>query len=342
METLAHSSVGEGTELRLLLNWEQDHGRVRRASALSVAAHVVAVILLILIPRTVLSPPQREARRITPLIEPPTDLTQPTPNKGKISKEITADAEIERPRIHTPPSPPSSRRPAARIPGPPHPPAPAPLPEPPHLDASAQAPRSLPPGPQVQTPPPQIQEQEQPKLALETPTAPPPSPSHPKIPIPDASVSGALRTLARGDGSEGGLVLGDNTDIGPGGIGEARNLPPSPGRAASSLQLLSDPKGVDFRPYLIRVLANVRRNWFAVMPESAREGRRGKVQIQFAISRDGNVPKLVIVMPSGTEAFDRAAVAGISASNPFPPLPGEFPGDVIRLQFTFGYNLPRN
>jgi TonB family protein len=99
--------------------------------------------------------------------------------------------------------------------------------------------------------------------------------------------------------------------------------------------------GVDFRPYLIRVLAAVRRNWFAVMPESARMGMRGKAVIQFAIAKNGSVPKLVIQMPSGSEHLDRAAVAGISASNPFPPLPEEFRGNQIRLQLVFAYNMPR-
>ena len=125
------------------------------------------------------------------------------------------------------------------------------------------------------------------------------------------------------------------------GLGEGLNLPPSPGRTGSSLELLSDPGGVDFRPYLIRVLTAVRQNWFAVTPESAKFGRRGRTVIQFAIDRQGRVPKLVIAIPSGAEPLDRAAVAGISASNPFPPLPGEFKGDQIRLQFVFSYNMPR-
>ena len=59
------------------------------------------------------------------------------------------------------------------------------------------------------------------------------------------------------------------------------------------------------------------------------------------IDRHGGVPKLVIATSSGTEAFDRAAVAGVSASNPFPPLPAEFKGDQIRLQLAFSYNAPR-
>jgi TonB family protein len=108
----------------------------------------------------------------------------------------------------------------------------------------------------------------------------------------------------------------------------------------SALELLSDPLGVDFKPYLIRVLAQVRRNWLAVIPESARLGRRGRVVIQFAVARDGRIPKLVIATPSGTEALDRAAVAGISASTPLPPLPPEFKGDQVRLQLSFSYNMP--
>jgi TonB family protein len=299
-------------------------------------------------PRSVLSPSRRENSHFTPLIEPPTELTQRAPNKGKITKEITADAVLARPRIQIPPSPPSTTRPAAKKNTPPPAPPPAPLPEPPRIDSEirgAQPPTGLPAGPQNAqvTPPPQIQPaEEKPKLAFETPTAPPPSGGRGKIAVPDTSVAGAIRSLAHGT-SQAGMTVGDDTsDPGPGGLGSGINLPPSPGRTASALQLLSDPMGVDFRPYLIQVLANVRRNWFAVFPESAKLGRRGKVGIQFAISRDGSVPKLVIVMPSGAEALDRAAVAGISASNPFPPLPTQFSGNIIRLQFTFLYNIPRN
>ena len=63
--------------------------------------------------------------------------------------------------------------------------------------------------------------------------------------------------------------------------------------------------------------------------------------LQFSIATDGHVPKLVIVTPSGAEALDRAAVAGVSASNPFPPLPPDYKGDRIVLQFNFAYNMPK-
>jgi len=119
------------------------------------------------------------------------------------------------------------------------------------------------------------------------------------------------------------------------------NQAPSAGRPGSNLQLLSDAKGVDFRPYLVQVLTAVRRNWLAILPETARLGQRGRVLIQFAIDRNGTVPKLVIAEGAGADALDRAAVAAISASYPFPPLPTDYKGDQIRLQFAFSYNMPR-
>ena len=158
-------------------------------------------------------------------------------------------------------------------------------------------------------------------------------------PPPSSDVQQAIREAARAGGSGRGLIIGD-VETGR-GVFEARQIPPSPNNTGSNIQMMSDPRGVDFRPYLIRVLATVRRNWFSVMPSSVRLGRQGKVVIQFAIDRSGNVPKLVIAIPSGFEPYDRAAVAGISASNPFPPLPEEFLGDEVRLQLNFTYRTIR-
>jgi TonB family protein len=148
------------------------------------------------------------------------------------------------------------------------------------------------------------------------------------VAVPSASVNDAIRGAIRGGASNG--------------IGEGINIPATPGRPGANLEvpeLLSDPQGVDFRPYLIKVLAAVRRNWWAVWPEAARLGRQGRVGIQFSIARNGGIPKLVIVSASGTLALDRAAVSGISASNPFPALPSEYKGEQIVLQLNFAYNV---
>jgi TonB family protein len=330
-------------DLRLLLNWdtEGDDARHRRAGIGSIAVHLIALAVLFLLPREVFHPPQDTTRRVTPLIAPPLELTQNTPNRAKISKEFNIQAVKPRPRIQIPPSPPSTTRPKAPTPSMPEPKAspPAALPEPPKIDVARQNGPKLPENAVQAPPPPQIQPEEPPKLAFENPGNPESSGKGGlgKLAPPSTSVTEALRSLAHTGGA--GLVVGD-IGAGPGGIGESINQPPSPGKQGSNLELLSDPMGVDFRPYLLQLLATVRRNWFAVMPESAKLGRRGKVAIQFAIAKNGSVTKVVFATTSGFDAFDRAAVASISMSNPFPPLPTEFRGNVVRLQFSFTYNTP--
>jgi TonB family protein len=192
-------------------------------------------------------------------------------------------------------------------------------------------------------PPPQIQAQEKPKVTFENPGAAAPiSSGRGLVPMPGSPIDAAINQAAHGTLS-GGQTVGDAGAVsGLGGMGGGIVLPGAPGLQGSAIELKSDPLGVDFRPYLSQILATVRRNWMNVMPESVlRLGRRGKTAIMFSISRQGGVLKLVISASSGSDPLDRAAVAGISASNPFPPLPAEFRSDHIVLQFNFAYNMPR-
>ncbi len=344
MEALDHPVKADEVELQFLLDWRGQRGGSPRKQAwvASLFIHAALVAGLTLLPptRTRLNAPGvlADLARPTPLVAPPAELTQREPNRGKIGREFDLESLMPRPPLRVPPAPPSTTRPAAPMAALPERKLSAPsLPEPPKVEGSRAVAQLPPLGAPIPIAPPQIQTQERPKLAFERPGLPETAgqPSG-RIPAPSTSVAEAARSAARLRG--GGLIVGDLGE-GLGGIGEALNLPPSPGRG-STLELLSDPMGVDFRPYLIRILSTVRRNWYAVIPESAKLGRQGRVVIQFAISRDGAVPKLIIASPSGTEALDRAAVAGISASNPFPPLPSEFRGHQVRLQFTFLYNMP--
>lgn len=335
METTALPESGTQAppepELQLLLEWEtaEDRSRWHEAGGLSVVAHALAVIVLLMLPKGAPPPPaESQVRRVTPLVAPPV-LTQKAPNRGKVSNELNVQALAARPAIRIPRSKHmQSIRPVPKKPGS------TPLPEPPGLQAQANPPQQQPLA-QAPPPPPRIQPEEKPKLAFESPAAPASAGAGSgKLTAPSSSVTEAIRGAVH-EGSSSGLSVGDVMAESPG-----INVQPSPGRSGSNLQLLSDPMGVDFKPYLLQILASVRRNWFAVMPESAHMGRRGKVQLQFAVDRTGNVVKLVYALHSGTDAFDRAAVAGISASNPFPPLPSEFKGNQVRLQLTFMYNMP--
>jgi TonB family protein len=139
--------------------------------------------------------------------------------------------------------------------------------------------------------------------------------------IEEATRAAAAR---RGTGQQGD---GGNFGLGTG----------AHGRQLGNLEVLSDTMGVDFGPYLQRVLHDVRENWYNAIPESA-QMKHGNLVIEFAITKDGKVAGMKLVAGSGDVPLDRAAWAGITASDPFPPLPSDFGGQYLALRFRFFYN----
>jgi len=112
---------------------------------------------------------------------------------------------------------------------------------------------------------------------------------------------------------------------------------PAHGRQYGALEILSDTQGVDFGPYLDRILQEVKEHWYELIPESA-QMKKGKLAIEFAIMKDGRVQGLAVRASSGDPALDRPAYGSITASDPFPPLPSEFTGPYLALRFRFYYN----
>ncbi len=146
---------------------------------------------------------------------------------------------------------------------------------------------------------------------------------------PGGAVAEAARAVAAGrtGGSSG---VGGFYGAGPGG--SALKMGPA--------EVLSDTQGVDFGPYLSRVLDAVRQNWYTLIPEEARPPllKKGKLSIEFVILPNGKVAGMTLRSPSGDVALDRAAWGGITASVPFAPLPNEFHGPYLALRFHFFYN----
>ncbi len=132
---------------------------------------------------------------------------------------------------------------------------------------------------------------------------------------------GAAANRAGGAGQQGDFGLGTGAH----------------GRQLGALDILSDTQGVDFGPYLQRIVQDVRENWYHLIPESA-EMKKGKLAIEFAITKDGKVADMRLIATSGDVALDRPAWGSITASNPFPPLPSEFTGPYLALRFRFYYN----
>ncbi len=209
--------------------------------------------------------------------------------------------------------------------------------------------QTAPPSQQAQvTPPPMPQGSQQPNPNQQQLAQLQPPQQSPKLPVPDQNgkqidfaqmmkspgdlTRQAANAVAehRGGGSYGGGGSGGDYGAGPGG--KARTL--------GNLEVLSDTQGVDFGPYLSRVVDAVRRNWYTLIPEAARAPllKRGKVAIEFAILPDGRVAGMKITGVSGDVSLDRAAWGGITASNPFAPLPSEYHAPYLALRFRFYYN----
>ncbi len=340
-------SSGADSGPDFVLDWHEfdDSRRHWRAGIGSLVVHC-AIFALLIVLSTLSGPAPKQATEIyidfskaTPLIVP-RDITQNEPNKAKVAKEVNVEDLKPRPPTpkRLPPAPPvrAFKPPNPQPPGPQQPSVAPRNSEPPKIDTpltAQNAPPALPAmaGTPKAPPPPQIQPVEKPKLAFETPgqNGASENKGERKLTPPKDTVQDAIHEVERAGGGGQGSSAGDLERPLPGQTGMRPELP----------ELLSDPMGVDFRPYLLQILSLVRKNWFAVIPESARMGNRGVVELQFIIDRNGDVPKLVIATPSGSEALDKAAVAAVSASVRFPPLPNAFKGQQIRLQFAFKYNF---
>jgi len=96
-----------------------------------------------------------------------------------------------------------------------------------------------------------------------------------------------------------------------------------------------DTKGVDFGPWLRRFIAQVKGNWY--VPQAAMF-LKGRVVIQFYISRTGVISELKVVQASQIDPFNLAALNALKLSNPTLKLPAEYPDDRVFFTVTFHYN----
>ena len=329
---------------------ERNAALVRERFLVSVILHLVVVVVMVTNPDLF--------DRLFP--EQP---AEPEPPPQDVTLLYTPPPE-DRPQLTAPPLPEPPEPPPTPQPEPAPEPVPEPQPQPqlqvpvvPRLPQPAVPPVEPPPDPGLggmgdeelfarELPPIGIPEMAEP--ATEPPPQAPDPPSPTIEPVPDNEQSQArlqfpviqppgrgteaiLRGLARDRVTQGGRGVLD-------GVPEFD--PDNPNMSIPGPQILSDTMGVNFRPYLLRIYLLVRRNWYSVIPEIARLGKQGRVALEFSIRRNGRVPDLELRVSSGTDSLDSAALASIRLSNPFPPLPEEFPGEDIRLRFVYLYNVP--
>ena len=319
----------------LLIQLQDDLSRSRQREAfwISVVVHLAIVILVVNSGRLANLMHKRSVILVSPQdLMKQKDLTylELPPDEQKLAKRPDTNKISDKDRIATSKAPQLDRKELKKIldsarpgaPGPSGPPEQS-QPAPPAPAAAAQQP------PSPQPPPDQNQ-----TARLQTPPAERPTPN---FNTGAMSAGSAIEQAARAALSNRGGYGGDSGDY---GLGQGKQG----GEAIGPMDVLSDTMGVDFGPYLARVLHDVRENWYRIIPESARAPlmKKGKVSIEFAILKNGQVAGLQIVGSSGDVALDRAAYGGITASKPFPPLPTEFGGQYLALRFHFYYNPERS
>lgn len=329
-------------QIHLLLELETEVTRWRRRTMflLSVILHGVAVLILLFSPNLFRRGAEAMGIRLDPAPERettflymPPDLLEgmrkPPPDTPILSdkdRQAQGKSPVINPRgIPMPYSPGNTPLPEIAGGSPPKLDLPPIPPAPPLGGGSAS-------GPQVPPPPEQKDSQAQLRLHdVPHPSGGEGSPLELSTTSPGDSIRRSLEAAARGRAAGGsGEGPGDSPM-------QFRNLDPN--FSTETPMILSDTLGVDFGPYLARVVFNVRRNWYSMIPVAAKLGQKGRVVIVFEILKDGSVPQQRLIAGSGSDPLDRAAVGSIRASNPFPPLPPEFTGEHLVLQFTFLYNL---
>lgn len=147
-------------------------------------------------------------------------------------------------------------------------------------------------------------------------------------PTPSFSASSSGSSGARGGQAGGQGRFSNSNGYGNGNLGN-----PGPGnpKGAPGIDAIKEP---DFGPYMKELQRRIKMNWD---PPKGNESKR--VVLLFVISRDGRLMNVKVLRSSGLQAADNAAINAVKLTAPFRPLPPEFRGNSVDIQFTFDYNV---
>ena len=204
----------------------------------------------------------------------------------------------------------------------------------PNAPTPQPAPAQAQPTPQQQPAPPAPARQPtpQPPQQQAVVDSPRPAPTRPNFSQPSQSAGDAIRRAAQ----QAAQNPGAGGDYGAGAPVEHQGM-------NTGVDVLSDTMGVDFDPYLRRILRDIYRTWLPLIPEEARPplNKQGLTQIRFTILPDGRIGAMTLDGSTHDEALNRAAWGSITGVGQFPPLPAQFHGPNLELRIRYIYNKPR-
>ncbi|MBQ8459489.1 TonB family protein [bacterium] len=134
-----------------------------------------------------------------------------------------------------------------------------------------------------------------------------------------------------GSGSKSGSGTGSGTGTGAGRGSGSGGGNPGGGGGRPGIDAIREP---DFGPYMRELQRRIKMNWD---PPKGNESKR--VVLLFKIAKDGRLLSCSVFKSSGLQNADNAALNAVKLAAPFRPLPPEFKGQSIDIQFTFDYNV---
>jgi TonB family protein len=199
------------------------------------------------------------------------------------------------------------------------------------------APEQPPPPPAATQPTPPV-----PAPALPLPAAPTPRAATPvpEAPSPQAGSKPTFNTPGSANKEMQQAMQGSEHADSAASLGERGS-----GKGAAlgqGVDILSDTQGVNFQPYLQRILREIYEQWIALIPEEARPplNKQGTTLIRFTINSDGTIAAMHLDGSTHDDALNRAAWGSITGVGQFPPLPKQFHGPNLELRIHYLVNEP--
>jgi hypothetical protein len=304
------------------LDDERAKSRFRESIYISLFVYIVLGWFLFYGPRVLFHQPRLinpsevlKQRELTNL-QLPSDVEKALAHAPKSAKSAVKPAPAARPQIDQKTLEAMRKAAAARA-----------LPEAPKAAAPAQP---TPPVQQATQPTPQAPVQPQPRPAppvLATiPDAPKPAPNFGGQQSAGEAIRQATRGASQSRGGAGAESIGGMT---PSHIG-----------AGTGVDILSDTMGVNFDPYLKKIMRQIYNTWIPLIPEEARPplNKAGVTQLRFTILPDGRIGGMVLEGSTHDDALNRAAWGSITGVGQFPALPSEFHGPNLELRIHYLVN----
>ncbi len=150
-------------------------------------------------------------------------------------------------------------------------------------------------------------------------------------PAPKFSTSGGSGSGSGSSSASSGNRYASRGSGGSGGSGSIGNPSPGNPNGAPGIDAIKQP---NWGPYMRDLEQRIKRNWTPPKGDSSK-----RVVITFTIARDGRLLSHRVTKSSGVPLADRAAMSAIELTAPFRPLPPEFKGQSVPIEFTFDYNV---